>query len=175
MGTPFIGEIRMFGGNLPPAGWALCDGSLLPISENEALFQLIGTTYGGDGQATFALPDLRGRVPVHQGSGPGLPSRVIGEQFGVEQVTLTVANLPSHDHGLRVHAGSGTTDDPSGSVVAGHPADDNYATSSPTTPLAAAAVGPAVPAFAAQPHENVQPSLPIQFIISLFGIFPSPT
>lgn len=174
MSTPYIGEIRMFAGNFAPAGWALCDGSLLPISENEALFTIIGTTYGGDGQATFAIPDLRGRVPVHQGTGAGIPNRVIGEQFGVETVTLTVANLPSHDHALRVHDGAGTSDDPAGAVVAGHPADDNYAASAPDTAMNVAGVGPAT-GFGALPHDNIQPSLAIQFIISLFGIFPSPT
>src|SRR5512143_3908889 len=98
MSNPFIGEIRMFGGNFAPAGWAFCDGSLLPISENDALFTLIGTTYGGDGQTTFALPDLRGRLPVHMGTGAGLSSFVIGEAGGVETVTLTTSQMPGHSH-----------------------------------------------------------------------------
>src|SRR6266436_3949024 len=98
MSNPFIGEIRMFAGNFAPAGWAFCNGQLMPISENDALFNLIGTTYGGDGQATFALPDLQGRGPIHQGQGPGLSSRQIGETFGTEEVTLTVSQLPAHRH-----------------------------------------------------------------------------
>lgn len=172
MGQPFVGEIRMFAGNFPPAGWAFCNGSLLPISEFETLFQLIGTTYGGDGQGTFALPDLRGRVPVHQGTGNGLSSRIIGQQFGVEEVSLTPNQLPSHSHGLPVKSGAATSEDPTGNVVAAHPSDDTYADAVPDTPMAAAGIGPG--SGGAQPHENVQPSLPIQFIISLFGIFPSP-
>lgn len=173
MSQPFVGEIRMFAGNFPPAGWAFCDGSLLAISEFETLFQLIGTTYGGDGQSTFAVPDLRGRVPVHQGTGAGLSPRIIGQQFGVEEVTLTLNQLPSHSHGLRVKDGAATSDDPTGNVVAAHPSDDTYAAAAPDAPMAAAGVGPS--SGGPQPHENMQPSLAVQFIISLFGIFPSPT
>ena len=171
MGQPYVGEIRMFGGNFAPAGWAFCNGQLLPISENETLFQIIGTTYGGDGQSTFGLPDLRGRIPVHQGSGAGA-NRIVGELFGAESVTLTSAQVPSHGHELPVRSGDGTTDDPTGAVVAGHPADDTYAATAPDTPMAASGVGAA---GGSQPHDNMGPSLAIQFIISLFGIFPSPT
>src|SRR5215213_7415071 len=98
MSNPYIGEIRMFGGNFPPSGWAFCDGQLLPISENDALFNLIGTTYGGDGESTFALPDLRGRTPVHTGTGPGLSPYTMGEGGGVESVTLTTQQIPTHNH-----------------------------------------------------------------------------
>jgi microcystin-dependent protein len=159
MADPYIGEIRMFAGTFAPAGWAFCDGSLLPISEYDALFNLLGTTYGGDGQQTFALPDLRGRAMVGTGTGPGLSSYVLGQQGGVEQVTLTVAQLPSH--GLPVTTESRTRTHPqAGSALATGGA---YA-ASPDTTMA--------PVGGGQPHENMPPFLAVGFIIALFGIFP---
>lgn len=172
MGTPYVGEIRMFGGNFAPAGWALCQGQLLPISENETLFQLIGTTYGGDGQSTFALPDLQGRLPVHQGN-----SSVIGESFGVESVTLTVNQIPSHTHPLAGNSNpatgviTATSTNPAGNVMGktSRPIYSSAAAAASMDPQAISAVG------GSQPHDNFQPYLCVNFIISLFGIFPSPT
>lgn len=169
MSNPFIGEIRIFGGNFAPAGWAFCDGQILPISENEALFILIGTTYGGDGQTTFALPDLRGRLPMHQGQGPGLSARTLAEQAGVERVTLTAAQVPIHDHAVNAVAGLGTRTSPIGNVwaAAGASLYTNAAPSAPLNPAALASAG------GGQSHENMSPFLGVSFIISLFGIFPS--
>jgi microcystin-dependent protein len=165
MAQPYVGEIRMFGGNFAPAGWMFCDGQLLAISENETLFQLIGTTYGGDGQATFALPDLRGRVPVHQGIS------LIGERYGVESVTLTTPQIPAHDHPHATVAPAGNTT-PLGKLVADtSPATMIYADgqgASQASALATAIVG------GGQPHSNMMPYQGVSFIISLFGIFPSP-
>src|SRR5512135_3630836 len=119
MSSPYIGEIRLFGGNFAPVGWAFCDGALVPISENDALFNLIGTTYGGDGQLTFALPDLRGRLPMHMGTGPGLSPRTIGEQGGVETVTLTANQIPAHSHVPLSVSGDGNQSTPQNGVWAG--------------------------------------------------------
>jgi len=171
MGIPYVGEIRMFAGNFAPAGWAFCNGSLVPIAENETLFNLIGTTYGGDGQQTFALPDLRGRVPVHQGSGPGLSTRQMGELAGSETATLTVGQMPMHTHVLRASNAAATLGTPAGDVLA-KTSINSYGSAPPTMPMAA----PAVPlAGGSQPHENMAPFTAISYIISLFGIFPSPT
>jgi len=170
MSSPFVGEIRLVGFNFAPAGWAFCDGTLLPISENETLFNLIGTTYGGDGQTTFALPDLRGRVPVHVGQGPGLQSYQIGESFGVESVTLNVNQIPAHTHGFAPGASSGeqTTNRPDNA----YPSAGGYYSTAPTTGVTMPA--PTVAnAGGSQPHDNIQPVLGINFIISLFGVFPS--
>lgn len=172
MGQPYVGEIRMFAGNFAPAGWALCDGQLLPISENETLFNLIGTTYGGDGQETFALPDLRGRVPIHQGSGPGLTQRTLAEQLGAESATLTVAQIPAHGHALSASGALGTSADPAGQVPARSTNIDLYSGDPPDVNMAAAAIASA---GGSQPHENLQPYLCVNFIISLFGIFPTPS
>jgi microcystin-dependent protein len=167
MAQPYVGEIRMFAGNFAPSGWMLCEGQLLPISENETLFQLIGTTYGGDGQSTFGLPDLRGRIPLHQGSGFNL-----AETGGVEEVTLTVSQIPAHGHPWLGSTATAASQDPKGQVLAGTQASvyinilDNVASFSP---LAVSGTG------GSQPHSNFQPYLCINFIISLFGIFPSPT
>jgi microcystin-dependent protein len=171
MSNPYIGEIRMFGGNFAPIGWAFCNGQLLPISENEALFNLIGTTYGGDGQETFALPDLRGRVPVHQGTGPGLSSRIIGEIAGNEQVTLTTNQMPIHTHPFLADNSAANSANANGHTF-GVAQGDVY--SSSVTPITMAAQG--ISAMGgSQPHDNTQPYLCISFIISLYGIFPSPT
>jgi microcystin-dependent protein len=157
----------MFGGNFAPAGWAFCDGSLLPISENETLFQLIGTTYGGDGQSTFALPDLRGRVPVHQGNG-----FILAETGGVENVTLTVSQIPSHTHPLLASTDPVSSPNVESQVLGTTNTATPYFAATPTLPMNAAAI---TPVGGSQPHENRQPFLCVSLIISLFGIFPSPT
>lgn len=167
MAQPYVGEIRMFAGNFAPAGWMLCEGQLLPISENETLFQLIGTTFGGDGQSTFALPDLRGRIPIHQGNG-----YIIAETGGAEEVTLSVHNIPSHSHPLQAAAAPATESRPAGNLFAEQRSLYFYSDGQPDSNLSSAAIGPA---GGSQPHENMMPYLCINFIISLFGIFPSPT
>ncbi len=170
MAQPYVGEIRMFGGNFAPAGWLFCDGSLQAISENETLFQLIGTTYGGDGQNTFALPDLRGRLPIHFGSGGG-GSYQLAETGGLEQVTLTSNQIPSHTHNFVAVAAAGTSNNATNNLIAASPSVDMFGGISPDVSLNAAAIGQA---GGNQPHTNFQPYLCVNFIISLFGIFPSP-
>jgi microcystin-dependent protein len=163
MSNPFIGEIRMFGGNFAPQGWAFCNGQLLAIDQNTALFQLIGTTYGGDGQTTFALPNLQSRVPMHQGTG-----HVLGEMAGSEAVTLTVNQIPAHGHNPQAsNAGSATS--PSGTVWANSPALQFAPSNSAVSPMHASAIGSA---GGSQPHDNMLPYLAINFIISLFGVYP---
>lgn len=171
MPEPFVGEIRMFAGNFPPSGWAFCDGQPMPISENEVLFQLIGTTYGGDGEETFNLPNLQSRVPVHQGTSGGV-TYTLGESAGVEEVTLTVQQIPVHTHALLGSTGIGTQASPQGNVLATNNAVSLYKASPVTGALNAQSNGPA---GGSQPHTNLQPYLCINFIISLFGVFPSPT
>jgi microcystin-dependent protein len=168
MSSPYIGEIRIFAGNFAPAGWALCNGALMPIAENDALFALIGTTYGGDGQVTFALPNIQSRVPLHQGSG-----FVIGQVGGSEMVTLTSSQIPSHTHVPLANAGgSGNpVNSPAGSVWSGW-TGGGYSAEAPSAPMNAAAVGMN---GGSQPHDNMMPFLAVNFIISLFGIFPTPT
>jgi microcystin-dependent protein len=167
MAQPYVGEIRMFAGNFAPAGWMLCEGQLLPISENDTLFNLIGTTYGGDGQSTFALPDLRGRVPTHQGNGTTL-----AESGGAETVTLTVNQIAAHSHPLLASTGPGNLNTPGGNVTAESAAVKIYYADEPTVNLGAAACSPV---GGNQPHNNFQPYLCVNFIISLFGIYPSPS
>jgi microcystin-dependent protein len=164
MSTPFIGEIRMFPGNFAPVGWAFCNGALMAISQNDALFNLIGTTYGGDGQTTFGLPDLRGRVPMHQGT--GFP---LAQQGGAETVTLTVNQIPSHTHAPQAVLPSGTQAGPSGCAWA-QSALDQFSTNAPTTAMAPQAISQS---GGSQPHDNMMPYLAINFILSLFGIFPT--
>jgi microcystin-dependent protein len=169
MGQPFVGEIRMFAGNFPPAGWMFCEGQLLPISENETLFNLLGTTYGGDGQSTFALPDFQGRAPMHQGNGFS-----ISEKGGVESVTLTTNQIAAHTHALlgTLNAASGTA--PSNTslpAAAALPTITPYGTDAPGGPLAAQSVSAV---GGSQPHNNLQPYLCINYILSLFGVFPNP-
>lgn len=175
MSNPFIGEIRMFGGNFAPQGWAFCNGALMAISENDTLFTLIGTTYGGDGQSTFALPDLQGRLPVHQGQGPGLSNYVIGQAGGVETVTLTTNQIPNHNHGFIASASTASTTTAQNQTLAQPSTIDLYrpATSPSTPPNATLNAAAVVGAGGSQPHDNVQPFQCISFIISLFGIFPS--
>jgi microcystin-dependent protein len=167
MAQPYVGEIRMFAGNFAPAGWMFCEGQLLPISEYETLFQLIGTTYGGDGQSTFALPDQRGRLPLHQGNG-----FILAETGGAETITLTVSQIPSHSHALLATTAVGTNASPQGSVLAASGSSNVYRPAPAGVALSAQSVGPV---GGSQPHDNMQPYLCVDFIISLFGIFPSPT
>lgn len=171
--APYVGEIRMFAGNFAPAGWMFCQGQTLPISENEVLFQLIGTTYGGDGEETFSLPNLSSRAPVHMGNGPDGSSYVIGQMAGTEQETLTVQQIPSHTHPLTASAALGSEATPFGAVLAQAPASIQLLIED----IPAVNMGPNAIRTdgGSQPHENMQPFLCINFIISLFGIFPSPT
>jgi microcystin-dependent protein len=174
MGQPYIGEIRMFGGNFAPAGWAFCDGQLMPISENDALFNLIGTTYGGDGQETFALPNLQSRVPLHSGNsaGQGLQQYTIGEMAGVESVTLTTQQIPVHNHAFQASMNGAVDPNPQDQVIASPPTLTMFIVDTPVTPLNQASIQPA---GGSQPHENLQPLLVVSFIISLFGIYPTQT
>jgi microcystin-dependent protein len=172
MAQPYVGEIRMFAGNFPPAGWMFCEGQLLPISENETLFNLIGTTYGGDGQSTFALPDLRGRAPMHQGTSSEGITYTLAEQGGVETVTLTTNQIPIHTHAFVGSSSAATLTSPSGSVVATSAQVDYVTIAQASVAMNANAI---TPVGGSQPHENMQPYLAIDFIISLFGIFPSAT
>jgi len=167
MAQPYVGEIRMFAGNFAPAGWMFCEGQLLAISENETLFQLIGTTYGGDGQSTFALPDLRGRLPIHQGNG-----FILAETGGAEEITLTVQQIPAHGHAVLASTNSGNANQPVGNVTAQNASVTIYRAQPPVVNMNTQAVGPT---GGSQPHSNFQPYLCVDFIISLFGIFPSPT
>lgn len=166
MAQPYIGEIRMFAGNFAPSGWQFCEGQLLPISENETLFQLIGTTYGGDGESTFALPDLRGRIPIHQGNG-----FILAETGGAEEITLTVNQIPAHSHPALASNAPATAKSPAGALLA-VAQGDVYTSSFTGTNMNAQSIGPT---GGSQPHTNFQPYLCVDFIISQFGIFPSPT
>jgi microcystin-dependent protein len=168
MAQPYVGEIRMFAGNFAPAGWMFCEGQLLPISEYETLFQLIGTSYGGDGQSTFALPDLRGRIPVHMGSG-----FILAETGGAEEITLTVPQIPAHSHPYLASGGTGNSSNPQNLVAARTDGTISlYLSDPPNVNMSPSAVGSV---GGSQPHTNFQPYLCVDFIISLFGIFPSPT
>ncbi|HEX9375503.1 MAG TPA: tail fiber protein [Actinomycetota bacterium] len=171
MSDPYTGEIRMFGGNFAPQGWALCNGQPMPISENEVLFTLIGTTYGGDGQVTFNLPNLQSRVPLHQGTGPGGSTYTLGEQAGVEQVTVTVQQTPSHTHPVIATTNIATATGPGGNVLAQSSVARMYIQDQTDTQMAATSIGPT---GGSQPHENIQPYLTVNFIICLFGTFPQP-
>ena len=172
MPEPYVGEIRMFAGNFAPNGWMFCEGQSLPISENEVLFQLIGTTYGGDGEETFNLPNLASRVPVHMGTGPDGTTYQIGEMAGTEQETLTTQQIPIHTHPLVCSSAGGNLNAPGGNVTGESAAVKIYFNDTPVTPMNPAAVSPT---GGSQPHENTQPFLCINFIISLFGVFPSQT
>jgi microcystin-dependent protein len=167
VGHPYIGEIRMFAGNFAPAGWMFCEGQILPISENDTLFELIGTTYGGDGQSTFGLPDLRGRIPVHQGNG-----FVPAQMGGVEDVTLTVAQMANHTHQLGASQNAASSTQPAGAVLAGSTGVTitPYGTDQPWVQLSPSSSGTVV---GSQPHTNMQPYLCVSFIISLFGVYPT--
>jgi len=173
MAQPYVGEIRMFAGNFAPNGWMFCEGAPLPISENDVLFQLIGTTYGGDGEETFNLPNLASRVPIHMGTGPDGTTYQIGEMAGTEQETLSVQQIPNHTHPLTASTSQGLQSSALGAVLAQTPASITpYIEDVPSANMASGAI---TPAGGSQPHENTQPFLCINFIISLFGIFPSQT
>lgn len=179
MSQPYVGQIMMFGGNFAPVGWMLCEGQLLPISEYDTLFNLIGTTYGGDGQQTFALPNLQGAVPLHMGQGPGLSPYVLGETGGTELVTLTTQQLPIHNHIAIASSTAGNANTPTGNILATEggadaskvaiyaPWDNNAANMTTLLPSSVQ------PSGGSQPHENRQPTLVLNFIISLFGVYPS--
>ena len=171
MSEPFVGEIRMFAGNFAPRGWALCDGQLLAISSNDALFSLLGTIYGGDGRTTFALPELRGRIPVHAGAGtgPGLSQRRPGEKSGSEGHTVVVSELPSHSHAFQATEGTATTRDPVGNAPAEASAD-TYVEDLTIRPLASPEIGQT---GGSQVHTNLMPAVCLTFIIALVGIYPS--
>jgi microcystin-dependent protein len=167
---PFIGEIRMAGFNFAPRGWAYCNGAILSIAQNDALFALLGTTYGGDGQTTFALPNLAGRLPLNQGQGPGLSPRTLGEMGGVESVTLTAQQLPAHTHALAAASAGARTASAAGNLVASGEAD--IYSRDPGQPVALSPNQLGV-AGGSQPHTNLQPALAVNFIIAIEGIFPS--
>ncbi len=171
MSEPFVGEIRMFAGNFAPRGWAFCDGQLLAVSQNDALFSLLGTIYGGDGRTTFGLPDLRGRIPIHAGSGPGLSQRRLGSKGGAENVTLTVNQLPSHSHQpMQASTGPGTSNDPNDQVPSNSPSVDLWIEEAPFESLSPSAL---TNKGGSRRHTNLMPFLCINFIIALFGIYPS--
>ena len=170
MSDPFIAEIRIFAGNFAPRGWAFCNGQLLPIAQNTALFSLVGTTYGGDGRTTFGLPNLQGRAPMHAGSGPGLTSRRLGERGGTEKVTLSEAEMAEHTHVARGSDSVANANTPPGNAVArGGGRGTNLYTDSTTV----ATMRELQNAGGGQPHDNEQPFLAMFFIIALAGVFPS--
>ncbi|HKJ53195.1 MAG TPA: tail fiber protein [Gammaproteobacteria bacterium] len=170
MSEPFIAEVRIFAGNFAPRGWAFCEGQLLPIAQNTALFSLIGTTYGGDGRTTTALPDLQGRAPMHPGRGPGLNNRRLGERGGVNQVTLSTNEIPNHSHAIRATDTSANTGDPSGNAFANTEPVKHYGPLTDPEYMAGPVIGPG---GARQPHNNMQPYLTLSFIIALVGLYPS--
>jgi microcystin-dependent protein len=170
MSEPFVGQIAMFGGNFAPRNWAFCDGQLMQVSQNDALFSLVGTIYGGDGRTTFGLPDLRGRVPIHQGSGPGLTPRPIGQKSGSEQVTLNTNTLPTHSHAFKGSGEIANSPNPQGRVVAKPTTVDLYINEAQGADLAGEATGNA---GGSQHHTNVMPFQCVTFIIALYGVYPS--
>jgi microcystin-dependent protein len=170
MSQPFVGEIRMFGGNFAPVGWAFCNGQALPISEYDTLFNLIGTTYGGDGQETFNVPNLQGRVPIHQGG-----NFQIGQSGGTPSVTLTAQQTPAHGHPLLGSTATAAGTNPTDAVLAHLPDAGVQSAYGSTAPFGAIDASSVTPAGGSQPHTNMQPSLALNFIISLYGIFPSQT
>jgi len=186
MSEPFIGQIQAFGFNFAPRGWALCDGQLLSISSNSALFSLLGTTYGGDGRNNFALPDLRGRVSIHQGTGPGLTTRKMGSKGGSEWVTLTEAQMPSHNHTgqatlsgkVKCNSGAGNADTPVGNSLATISRTNQYSNAGANADMADGTVDASgnlttSNAGGSQPHLNMQPYLTVNYCIALIGLFPS--
>jgi len=169
MPEPFLCEIRIFAGNFAPAGWAFCDGQILPISQNIALFSILGTRFGGDGQVTFALPDLRGRVPIQPGQGNGLSLRNLGESGGAETHALAVTEMPAHTHAMRAGAANGASDDPTGRVLARAPSaipEFGPGADSDLSPEAVQSSGNSVP------HDNMQPYLVVNYIIAMQGVYP---
>jgi microcystin-dependent protein len=173
MSSPYVGEIRMFAGNFPPSGWAMANGALMPISQNDTLFILYGTMYGGDGQETFGIPNLCGRAPMHAGQGPGISQNYQqGEAAGVESVTLTTQQIPIHNHAFLGNQGIAQNQQPTDGLVSQSSVVKLY-----ITDVAGAAMDSQMlqPVGGSQPHENMQPYLSVGFIVSLFGIFPSQT
>lgn len=170
MSEPFVGEIRMFAGNFAPQGWAFCDGQLLAVSQNDALFSLLGTTYGGDGRTTFGLPDLRGRVPIHAGNGPGLSARPLGSKGGTEKETVTINQMAPHSHAFQGTDQLAVSPNPAGNVTAKSTTADAYINEAPSSALAGGAV---TSTGGSQSHTNLMPYLCVHFIIALFGIYPS--
>ena len=177
--NPFLGEVQIFAGNFAPRGWAFCDGQLLPIAQNTALFSLLGTTYGGDGRTTFGLPDLRGRAAMHPGRGPGLASRRLGEKVGTETVTLTTAQIPSHSHTgttsttkIDLSTNVGTSDTSDGRHIGNHLGAFNE-DATPDAKLGGVTSGTTINnTGGGQPHNNMQPSTTVNYIIALQGLFP---
>lgn len=173
MSEPFVGEIRMFAGNFAPRNWAFCDGQLLAVSQNDALFSLLGTIYGGDGRTTFGLPELRGRLPIHAGTGPGLSPRNLGSKSGSETVTPTVNQIPSHTHTMSASTDPASETQPAGNVTGSDLTVDGYFENPPgAVPLGAQAI---TSVGGSQSHTNLMPFLCINFIIALFGVYPSRT
>lgn len=170
MSEPFVGEIRMFAGNFAPRGWAFCDGQLLAVSQNDALFSLLGTIYGGDGRTTFGLPDLRGRIPLHAGSGPGLSPRRLGAKAGSEKETLTVNQLASHSHDFNGNTAAATTKNPQGKVVSQGVGVSYFLAENQNTSMASNMI---TNTGGSRSHTNLMPTLCVNFIIALFGIYPS--
>lgn len=168
--TPFLGEIKLFAGNFAPLGWAMCAGQLMSIAENDALFSLLGTTYGGDGVTTFGLPDLRGRVPLHQGTGAGIAPKVMGQRAGSESVTLTANQLPSHEHYMMASTAAADQASPAGHVIGQAPQIRLYIQDAQDSNMAQAAVGIA---GGNQPHPNLMPYMAVNYIIALEGIYPT--
>lgn len=172
MAEAFLGSVLLVGFNFAPRGWATCDGQITSISQNTALFSLLGTTYGGNGSSTFALPDLRGRVAIHVGQGPGLTARTQGEASGAETITLTGAQIPNHTHALNVSNAAATLGSPSGNFIAAkNRADPGFAATSDGSVLNSASIGAST--GGGQPHSNMQPYLVMNYVIALQGIFPS--
>jgi microcystin-dependent protein len=170
MSEPFVGEIRMFAGNFAPRGWAFCDGQLLAVSQNDALFSLLGTIYGGDGRTTFGLPDMRGRIPLHAGQGPGLSQRRLGAKAGAENVTLTVNQLPSHTHQFNASTALALESTPQGHVTGLSGIAEIYTEGDAVVAMSSASV---TNIGGSRSHTNLQPFLCVNFIIALFGIYPS--
>lgn len=170
MSEPFVGEIRMFAGNFAPRGWAFCDGQLLAVSQNDALFSLLGTIYGGDGRTTFGLPDMRGRIPLHMGHGPGLSERRQGSKSGAENVTLTTNQLASHTHDFNANTAIATDVTPQGKVIAEGVGVNAYLAADQNTDFASSMIANT---GGSQSHTNLMPTLCIHFIIALVGIYPS--
>lgn len=170
MSEPFVGEVRMFGFNFAPRGWSFCNGQLIAIAQNTALFSLLGTTYGGNGTTTFGLPNLQGRFPMHWGSGPGLTNRNLGDTGGSPAVTLVSTQMPSHSHTANANSAGGNQLAPAGNRWAPDAAGANFYAAAPSTTMAAGAIGLA---GGNQPHENMQPYLAVNFCIAMQGVFPS--
>lgn len=170
MAEPYIGEIKMFAGNFAPRGWAFCDGQLLAVSSNDALFSLFGTIYGGDGRTTFGLPDMRGRIPVQQGSGPGLSNRRLGSKVGRETETLAIGQIPLHNHDMKSTAEEANSKSPVNAVLAKNASGHTYSTNVTDSDLQSSSV---TSAGSSQNHDNMMPSLCVNFIVALVGIYPS--